>query len=190
MTGVLLHLMRHGPTARPGLMLGRTDWPATPEGIAACLAAAGGLAFDHLVSSDLARARDCAEAIGAARGLPVRIDPRWRELDFGRWEGLAADQVDEGALLRFWNDPDANPPPGGERWSSLAARVAGALADRPEGATLVVTHGGAMRAALTHLAGLRRADAHAFDLPCGAVLSLRAWPDGPAQIVALRPCAA
>ncbi|MBU3078688.1 histidine phosphatase family protein [Sphingomonas quercus] len=185
----MIHLMRHGPTARPGRMLGRTDWPATPEGISDCVAQAAGLAFDHILTSDLVRAKACADAIGRAQGIAVRVDPRWRELDFGAWEGLGAAEVDAGALARFWADPDACPPPGGERWSSLTARIAAALADRPGGPLLIVTHGGAMRAALMHLTGFGLEQARAFDLPCGAVISLRLWPGSPAQIIALRPCA-
>jgi alpha-ribazole phosphatase len=181
-SGRLVHLLRHGETALTGRLVGWTDCPATEAGIAACRDQVEGLDYDAIVASDLIRARACAEAIGA----PVTLDPRWRELDFGEWEGFAAAEIDPAALGRFWVDPDAAPPPGGERWSALVARVGLALADLPAADVLVVTHGGAMRAALALLFGFDQRQLWAFDLPCAALLSLRLWPDG-AQIVGLAP---
>jgi alpha-ribazole phosphatase len=182
MNARLVHFLRHGETPRSGRLVGRTDCAVTDVGIDASLDQVEGLAFDAIVSSDLIRARACAEAIGAA----VLIDSRWRELDFGAWDGLAASEIDPLALGAFWADPDASPPPGGERWSSLVARVASALGALPEGDVLVVTHGGAMRAALAHLFGFDQRALWAFDLPYASLLSLRLWPDG-AQIVGLSP---
>ena len=147
-----------------------------------------GLEFDAIVSSDLIRARACAEAI-ANPTRAVTIDPRWREMDFGDWDSLAAAEIDLDALTRFWDDPDTHAPPGGEPWSALIARVGAALATLPVRPTLVVTHGGAMRAALAVLCGFDQRQLWAFDLPYAALLSLRIWPGTPAsaQIVALRP---
>jgi len=184
MSAFFLHLMRHGAPEKPGLLLGHADIPSTPEGIAACVEQAADLPFAALVSSDLARAAAVAEAIGGARGLATRRDARWRELDFGAWDGLTPAQVDARA---FWDDPDANPPPDGERWSALVTRVSAALDDIAERDTLVVTHGGAIRAALAALFGFEQRQLWAFDLPYAAVLTLRVWPGPPriAQIAGL-----
>src|SRR3546814_4657391 len=75
------------------------------------------LGIERLVASDLARCRAAGEAIGAAVGQSLNVDRRWRELDFGDWDGKAASDVDREALGRFWGDPDAFPPPGGGSWS-------------------------------------------------------------------------
>lgn len=189
MTAFALHLLRHGAPETPGLLMGRTDGVPTAEGVAACVAQAADLRFEHLVASDLRRSRAAGEAIGAATGLPLTIDPNWRELDFGDWDGKAASAVDRDALGRFWDDPDANPPPGGERWSSLVARVSAAIGDLAPIPTVVVTHGGAMRAALHVLCGFDQRQLWAFDLPYSALLSLRVWPgERPgAQISGLTP---
>jgi alpha-ribazole phosphatase len=180
--GRLVHLLRHGETMLTGRLVGRTDCPATDAGIVACRDQVKALEFDAIVSSDLIRARACAEAIGG----PVRIDPRWRELDFGAWDGLAAVEIDAAAMGAFWADPDACPPPHGERWSELVGRVGRAIGELPGGNVLVITHGGAMRAALAGLFGFDQRALWAFDLPCAALLSLRLWPDG-AQIAGLSP---
>jgi alpha-ribazole phosphatase len=183
---VPLYLMRHGEPVLTGRMLGRTDSPAIAAGIAACVAQAEGLEVDAVLSSDLSRARACATGIADRLGHTVRLDARWRELDFGDWDGLAAADIAPEPLGRFWDDPDANPAPGGERWSALTARVAAAAADVTV-PTLVVTHGGAMRAALAGLCGFGQRELWAFDLPYAAVLALKLWPvpTPSAQIVGL-----
>lgn len=184
----LIHLLRHGEPERTGRFLGRTDDAVTPAGIASCLDQVEDLDVGAVVSSDLKRATACAEAIaGAAR--TVTIDPRWREMDFGAWDGLATAEIDQAALARFWNDPDQHAPPEGESWSQLLARIGAALPMLPAEPTLIVTHGGAIRAALALLCGFDQRQVWAFDLPYGALVTLRIWPDAPgsAQIVALRP---
>ena len=179
MSAFRLHLLRHGAPEVPGLLLGRTDAAPTGAGVAACGRAVAGLSFDHLVCSDLARARVAARAIGAGRGLAPRIDPRWREMDFGAWDGLSPEAVPPASLSAFQTDPDASPPPEGERWSALVARVRAALAEGATGDTLIVTHAGAMRAALTVLCGFSYDQVWAFDLPYASLLSLRVWPGNP-----------
>jgi alpha-ribazole phosphatase len=182
---VLIHLLRHGAPVLAGRLLGRTDCPATPAGIAACVAAVAGIDRHAILASDLRRASACAAAI--AQGATARIDPRWRELDFGDWDGHAPATIDPAALARFHADPDAAPPPGGESWSALVARVGAALDDVADG-SLVVTHAGAMRAALAAACGFDQRQVWAVDLPYAALLSLRLWRgDVPmAQIVGLR----
>lgn len=185
MTPRLLYLMRHGAPVRAGSMLGRTDCDVTDAGAAACRAQAEELAVAHVIASDLRRALRCAEAITGE--VPPHIDPRWRELDFGEWDGLESSAIDPDALGRFWRDPDTNPPPGGERWSALVARVAAAIDSLPAEPVLVVTHGGAMRAALHVLCGFALPQLWAFDLPYASVLALRIWDRRSGQIMGLWP---
>lgn len=188
MSARLLHLLRHGAPERPGLLMGRTDVMPTPEGIAACLERTRDLAVDAVVSSDLRRAHAAAQAIADRDELPLTVDPRWRELDFGAWDGQHPASIDPPALARFYDDPDRHPPPQGERWSDLVDRVGAAIGERPAGDILVLTHGGAMRAALARLCGFGPAQLWPFDLPYAALLTLRIWPEphGGAQIVGLR----
>ncbi|AZI37772.1 phosphoglycerate mutase family protein [Caenibius tardaugens NBRC 16725] len=177
-----LHLLRHGEPEGAGRLIGATDATPTPAGLSACVDQGRDLGAEVLIASDLSRARLAGEAIASETGVPLSIDPRWRELDFGTWDGLAPGDVDGAALARFWDDPDAYAPPEAETWSTLVRRVGsaiGSLAVRP---TLVVTHGGAMRAALAVLCGFGQRQTWALDLPYGCVLSLRVWPgDGAGQ---------
>jgi len=192
-TSFVLYLVRHGEPEGAGRLIGRTDAMPTARGIAACVDQARDLEAEVLIASDLSRARLAAEAIGRESGVPLSIDPRWRELDFGAWDGLAPAEVDGAALSRFWDDPDGHAPPGGECWSALVHRVTSAAADLAARPTLVVTHGGAMRAALAVLCGFDMRQTWALDLPYSGLLSLRVWPAGgpnqrpTAQIVGLYP---
>ena len=189
MNSFVLHLLRHGEPEGAGRLIGATDALPTVAGLAACVEQAQDLAMEVLIASDLSRARLAGEAIGAATGVSLAIDPRWRELDFGQWDGLAPGQVDSAALARFWDDPDGCAPPDGERWSDLVRRVSAALHNLAARPTLVVTHGGAMRAALAVLCGFDMRQTWAVDLPYASLLSLRVWPGQnlAAQIVGLYP---
>ncbi|MEL7681823.1 histidine phosphatase family protein [Citromicrobium bathyomarinum] len=185
-----LHLLRHGPPLRTGLMLGHHDEPAAPGAHRLLVDHAQGLGATEVISSDLSRASDGARAIADARTLPLRIDPRWRELDFGVWDGKPSTALAPRQLEDFWSDPDANPPPDGERWSDLLGRVGDAIAELDRTA-IVVSHAGAMRAAVSVLTGLDHRAVWAFDLPYGALLTIRVWrgegsEPASGQIVGLR----
>ncbi len=88
-------LIRHGETAwnAERRLQGHLDIPLNAEGErqAALLGAAlAGEAIDHVLSSDLGRARQTAEAILRARGIApaVQVDPQLRERCYGGFEGL------------------------------------------------------------------------------------------------------
>lgn len=175
MSGFVIHLMRHGPPLRTGLMLGHCDIPAAAPAAPALIDRAARLAVDAIVTSDLCRAAETAQVLARLMRLPIAGDPRWRELDFGEWDGMASANIPAADMARFWNDPDSDPPARGERWTQLVHRVRSALDDLT-GPTLVVTHAGAMRAAVSVLTGLDHRGVWSLDLPYGAVLSLRIWP--------------
>jgi alpha-ribazole phosphatase len=174
----IVHLLRHGPPLRSGLLLGHTDEPALDPDCPRMRAAVERLPIAQVVASDLTRASGQAANLARRLAVPLSLDSGWRELAFGAWDGLAPEVLDKDALARFWNDPEGYPPPDGERWSSLCVRVGRSLAALKTG-TLVVTHGGAMRAALAALTGLDHRGVWALDLPYRALLSLRIWPGEP-----------
>ena len=111
--------------------------------------------LDLLLSSDLARALETAEQIGAVHGLALEPDARLRELDIGRWAGLRRSEIealDPQTLTRFSaGDPDARPG-GGETRREIRRRVRIAMleiaASFPGQRIAVVTHLGVIRALL------------------------------------------
>ena len=119
----VIHWVRHGPTGARG-MLGHRDMPADLSDAAALARLTDALPRDAPVaSSDLVRATATADAI--AHGRPrIAPDTRLREIDFGAWEGLAAEEVeDQARLYAFWERPGPVSAPGGESWDMLVARV-------------------------------------------------------------------
>jgi probable phosphoglycerate mutase len=105
-----------------------------------------------LYTSDLLRARQTAEAVGAAVGLPVQPDPRWREFDLGVWQGLTPEEVDRGWPGEEIRALDLPRGEIGETFAALCARTLAAIQDlhrRHAGQTVaVICHGGNVRAAL------------------------------------------
>ena len=91
----------------------------------------GGVRFDRVIASPLFRAQETAETL--ARGhAGVETDPRLKEMDYGAWEGLTYEQIEEvdGATRREWElAPDRLACPGGESGNEVAERVRSFLVD-------------------------------------------------------------
>lgn len=163
---VYLELLRHGETEQGGGLRGSLDDALTETGWAQLRAAVEGAGpWDRLISSPLQRCARFAEELAEQRGLPLSLEPALQELHFGAWEGRSAAELmatDADALGRFWADPYALTPPGGEPLVEFEARVLGALRRlqlRHAGERLLlVTHGGVMRLLLADARGLPPAD--------------------------------
>jgi probable phosphoglycerate mutase len=161
-----LHLVRHGQTEwnRERRIQGSSDVPLNATGLEQAVAAAAELAsvpVGAVISSDLVRARQTAEPIAARHGLSVLVEPRLRERHFGRDEGRFDVDLEReyGAerLLELWRDPDAAFPDG-ETIRAHHHRVSRYLdelvATPPADHIVLVSHGGSVRRALNHLAGI------------------------------------
>lgn len=149
----LIDLMRHGEPVGGARYRGRIDDPLSEKGWAEMWVAVGDhRPWDTVVSSPLSRCRAFAQELGTRHGLPVTLEPRFREISFGDWEGRTAEDLmrsDRDVLLRFWRDPVAHPPPGAEPLDAFRARVLAAwsqlVADHPGQHLLLVCHGGVIR---------------------------------------------
>ena len=157
-------LLRHGRTTHnvEGRIQGQLDIPLDQVGHEQARVVAQVLAAwppSAVLSSDLARARNTAEPVALACGVPLQLDPRLRELDLGRWQGLTAGEAleqfpDEYEAWRTGVDVARG---GGETYEQAGARAAQCLleVDLPADGTLVaVTHGGTARALLGTLLGM------------------------------------
>ena len=124
-----------------------------------------------LWSSDLDRASETAEIVGARIGLEPRRDPRLREANRGRWEGRLLEDVarDEPEAYRAWiRAGDDWRFPGGESLREQQRRVSEcveAIRGSGELPALAVAHGGSIRVMLC-LSDPRGLEAfHAFSVP-------------------------
>lgn len=161
-----LILVRHGQTARnaEGRFQGHdgTELDAVGRGQAARLAEhlrQMDLEAVTLHASDLPRAVQTAQVIGAALGIESSLHPDLREIDVGTWGGQTFAEL-QGAhpeLFAGWlgGHPDFRFPHG-ESFDEVGARLLRHLrANLQAGQTLmVVTHGVAISAALSRLMGL------------------------------------
>jgi broad specificity phosphatase PhoE len=87
--------------------------------------------IDRVVSSSLRRAMETATIVAGDRAS-VEADPRLMEMDYGEWEGLTYEQIDERDRdrRRAWVlDPENLATPGGESGADVARRVRGVLSD-------------------------------------------------------------
>lgn len=143
-----LTLLRHtAPVVAKGVCYGATDLALAATFAQEAAAIVRDLPRPvRIVTSPLSRCRLLAEHLGAAFDLPTQVDPRWREMDFGGWEGLAWDAVPRDALDNWADDFRHYAGHGGESVAQLESRVREALADTQEGA-LIVTHAGCIKAA-------------------------------------------
>jgi broad specificity phosphatase PhoE len=131
-----------------------------------------------LWSSDLSRARETAEIVGARIGLEPRLDPRLREANRGDWEGHLFPDIKRSDPERFAAWMRAGPDwrfPGGESLQEQQDRVLAAVCDihaTGELPALVVSHGGSIRVMLCR-DDPRGLDAfHTFEVPNVAVVPL------------------
>ena len=154
-----LLFVRHGETTWnvAKRWQGQADTPLTADGeaqaraVAALLAGAAERPWTRLVSSDLQRARRTADAIGAALGLPVEDEPRFRERDVRDWSGLTHPEVearDPEAYRAFKRGDPTLRMGGGESTLDLRARALAAVRElhaAGEAHVIVVTHLGLIR---------------------------------------------
>ena len=75
-----------------------------------------------MVASDLNRAVETARIAFDGSGIPVTLDWRLRECDYGSMNGMPRARLDTERRRRL-----DEPFPGGESWRQAVARVAGAL---------------------------------------------------------------
>lgn len=169
MTGTTrLVLLRHGATEwnLAGRLQGNADIGLSETGRDQARAVRPLLdpwAVDRVVRSPLLRCAQTADEIGVD-GLPslddpeVRVDARWAEADLGEWTGRTREElIDRGDRAYDAWRAGSLVPPGGESLEDIRARVDDALTELRgrAGTTLVVTHGGPIRAVLHLLLGLR-----------------------------------
>ncbi len=162
-------LMRHGETVGQSSIryYGATDIALSGLGADQAAAAAhaiGPARFDLVVASPLQRA--WRTAVIVAPGREIRLEQGFREIDFGRWEGLTSEEIEarDPDLFAEWRSVGIGFPfPDGERRDLFRARVVAGL-DRllalPVRSMLIVAHKGIVRTIAERLSGESLAAEH------------------------------
>jgi alpha-ribazole phosphatase len=135
-----LVLVRHPqPDIAPGICYGRTDVSTSMEAIARVAAKLpAGL---PVYASPLAR---CA-LLAAALNVPVTLDPRLAEMDFGAWEMRPWDAIRREEIDAWAADLLHYRPGGGENVLDVARRVAAFRDELSHPAALIICHAGTIR---------------------------------------------
>ena len=148
---MILYAVRHGQTNKNiyGLVQGQTEADLNEYGIKEAeklQPLVKSLDIDVVISSPLRRAKDTAKII-TNNELPINIDDRLIERDWGMCEGANIDEVDTVNCWNFYLNSDAN---GIEKVQDLLKRISEFIEDikvkYKDKKVLVVTHSAILRA--------------------------------------------
>ena len=184
-----IYFVRHGETiltpTRKFSGTGALDPELTADGLAQAERVAGEIAKlePHiLISSPLKRARQTADAIARATGLPVVDDTDWYELSFGSWDGKSIEEVkaESPEDYQAWLNSSSYRPGGGESYDEAAERIDAAMEKvlhlYPGKKVVVVTHNGVIKSAANlAIGGPNDGVFHMDATPC-SISSISLWP--------------
>lgn len=162
--------VRHGPTHRKDL-IGWTDAHADLSDKDAITRLVGHLpAAAPVISSDLLRCKQTAQAIQHARPT-LGHSADLREIHFGEWEARPyADLAKAHPELaeEFWSNPGDATLPGGESWNMMSdrvhARVQALCGLHPDQDIVVVAHFGVILSQLQRATGMPSSSVIGFQI--------------------------
>jgi broad specificity phosphatase PhoE len=161
-----LIVVRHGETdwAREERYAGARDVPLNPFGLLqsdATAAALAGRIVSAVYASPLERARTTGEIVAKPHRLDVVVEPLFRDMAFGAWEGRTRAEVRAASpdLYRAWVEtPHLAALPEGETLAQVRARVVEGLgelrAQHTDETVVLATHGTVIRLLVLEALGL------------------------------------
>jgi len=160
-----LIMVRHGVTKwnEDRRYIGSTDLGLTEKGLAQAKAASeylAGESISRLYTSEFKRARQTANIIAVPHNAEIFVLPELNEMDFGKWEGLTFEQIEEAwpDFISRWLANDEGYPPEGESINAFLDRAKTAiqrvLNQESEGTIIIVAHAGTIKLMLCNLLGL------------------------------------
>ena len=179
-----LYFVRHGETYWnvENKICGKTDIALTPFGHEQAVRTAekilkSGIRFDEIISSPLIRAADTAKHISMITGIPLRLDDRLIEQNFGRYEATARN----GKEFQKAKEQFADRFRDGESMLHLAQRIYNLLDELrqdPKGRSyLLVAHNGIARVVESYFRPMTNEEYATFGVKNCAVLCYD-WENG------------
>lgn len=174
--------VRHGETDMSGTFCGHSDPDLNPRGecqIHRVAEEIASLGVQRIYSSDLLRASRTAAVISERIGVKIELRDDLREMNFGLWEGLTWQQIEDGfpqEASRWLAEFPQCSAPGGEEYAAFTARVEAVIMPlvrkTQDVITAVVTHRGVMTYALTRFFGFSEEEAWTRTAPyCSVVIA-------------------
>lgn len=186
-----IDLLRHGEPEGGQRYRGQIDDPLSESGWGQMWRALGDAdGWDVVISSPLSRCEAFARALSENRGLDLEVEPRIKEIGFGRWEGRSKAELlreDPQQLDRFYQTPLTAQPEGAEPIADFYARVSTAFDDwlvrYRHRHLLVIGHAGAMRAIITHVLHAPLPAMFAIKVPYAGVTRIEVPDNQPPQLI-------
>jgi len=187
-TETIIDLIRHGEPVGGQRMRGAQDDPLSELGWQQMRDSVGDNAdWTRLISSPLSRCHGFAKELAQNLDLNVHVNSEFREISFGEWEGKRIKDLmkeEPEAIRNYWKNPEECAPKGAEKMSEFIHRTYTAwdqlIIDNKGEHTLLVCHGGVIRAILTRVLGMPADKLWNFDVPYANVTRLvcHHFPDG------------
>jgi len=157
--------LRHGESVgnAESRWQGQADYPLTERGRDQARALAGrwlaeSREFDYILTSPLKRARETADILAEALGVPIEADPVWMERNIGEFAGMTGEEVSRRFPNRKFNTPFAAiiGDQGEGDWELYlrAGQALHSLLRREAGKYLVVSHGGLLNQVMYAVVGI------------------------------------
>jgi len=157
-----IDLIRHGEPVGGRKYRGQQDDPLSDKGWQQMRAAvADHCPWDIIITSPLSRCAEFASEVSERHQLTLELEPRFKEIGFGDWEGKTAAEIQTampGALEAFWRDPVNEKPSGAEPLVDFQKRIESAwarlLAEHKGKNILIVCHAGVIRMSMQYILGM------------------------------------
>ena len=189
-----IDLLRHGAVEGAAALNGRSDPPLSVAGWAAFepLFMLDSAPWQRIITSPRQRCRAVAERLADHYQLPLEINAGWAEMDFGQFDGIPFDKLQDQwpQLEQFWQDPLAHPLPDAESLAHFHQRIVttwqSLIAQPAQESLLVVAHAGVIRQLLAHLllCDWQQGVFHQrLRIPHASLTRIRLWPGQPVPFV-------
>jgi len=154
-----IDIIRHGEPVGGRKYRGFQDDPLSEKGWQQMRDAVADFSeWDSIVSSPLLRCIKFAEKFSGKHQKPLQVDPRFKEIDWGVWQGCTTAEIcrdDPDKILKFRAAPLKHTPENAESVVEFSERVVSAWQDLIQQYKnqhiLLVAHAGIIRSVMCHV---------------------------------------
>lgn len=181
-TETIVDLIRHGEPVGGRRYRGNAiDDPLTEKGWSQMWNAVGEYnSWQQIITSPLQRCQMFARALGKRHDINVTVEPRFKEVGFGVWEGLTHDEIKVNRTSEyhaFLKDPVNHRPQGAEKLDDFIQRVVSAFDETivryHNQHCLIVAHAGVIRALVARTVHAAPTGLYRIKISNGGITRLR-----------------
>ena len=192
MAATQIDVLRHGRVLTPNLFCAASTEPLSAEGWSQLRRTTRNYKPDQILCSPSLRCAQFAQELSSKRAVPLQIEPRIQEMNFGNWIGKSSEaiwELDQVGMQQLWSEPLSFTAPDGESMQAFIQRVQAAWTDFTQTYVgqrlLLVTHGGVIRVLLAQSLGIGYAQTLRFELGYGQAARFHVYADGTSSVYGL-----